>query len=69
MSQTITRFRNPCGRRNGLVVSMLDIRIERSRFEPWPGHCVVFLGTQEYKLVLVNCQGNLTKCWGLPALD
>ena len=39
------------------------------------GHCVVFLGktlyfytvplfTQEYKWVPLNCQGNLTKCWG-----
>ena len=22
------------------------------------------LSTQEYKLVLASCQGNLTKCWG-----
>ena len=27
------------------------------------------LSTQEYKWVPVNCQGNLTTCWGLPALD
>ena len=32
------------GRRGGLVVSALDSGIERSGFEPWPGHCVVFLG-------------------------
>ena len=48
--------------------------IERSRFEPWLGHCFVFLdktvyslSTQEYTCmwVPVNCQGNLTKCWGV----
>ena len=24
------------------------LRIERSGFEPWPGHCVVFLGKTLY---------------------
>ena len=57
----------PSGYRAGL-------RIEKSGFEPWPDHCVVFLGktlyshtvplsTQEYKLVPANCQGNLAKFW------
>ena len=44
--------------------------IERSRFEPWPGHCVVFLGKTLYshsaslhpKRVPANYQGNLAKC-------
>ena len=27
------------------------------------------LSTQEYKLVPVNCQGNLTKCWGEVTCD
>ena len=44
--------------------------MQRSGFEPWPGHCAVFmdftltvpLSTQEYKWVPVDCQGNLTKC-------
>ena len=32
----------------------------------WARHITptVSLSTQEYKLVPVNCQGNLTKCWG-----
>ena len=48
------------------------VRALDSGFEPWPGHCIVFLGktsltvplsTQEYKWVPANFQGNLTKCW------
>ena len=54
------------------MVSALD-----SGFEPWQGHCVVFLGntlsvtltvplfTQEYKWIPVSCQENLTKCLGV----
>ena len=32
----------------------------------WARHftLTVPLSTQEYKWVLANCQGNLTKCWG-----
>ena len=29
----------------------------------------VHLSIHEYKWVPANCQGNLTKCWGLPAMD
>ena len=33
----------------------------------WARHftLTVPLSTQEYKWLLVNCQGNPTKCWGL----
>ena len=59
------------------MVSMLHgLRIERSGFGPGPGHHIVFLGktlyshrvlfsTQEYIWILANCQGNLTKSWGV----
>ena len=50
------------------MVTMLDSR-SRSRFEPWPLHCVVFLArhftltvplsNQEYKWVPANCQGTV----------
>ena len=49
------------------------LRIERSQLEPW--RCVVFFAktlechsaciSQEYRLVTVNCWGNLTECWGV----
>ena len=55
------------------MVSVLDS--ERSGFKSWPGHCVVFLGQDTLlsqcfsphrsKWVPANCQGNLTKCWGV----
>ena len=34
---------------------------------PWERHftLTVLLSTQEYKWVPANCQGNLTKCWGV----
>ena len=37
----------------------------------WARHLTVTvpLSTQEYKWVPENCQGNLAKCWGLPAMD
>ena len=35
-------------RRGGLVVSALDSGFEMCGFEPWPGHCVVFLGKTLY---------------------
>ena len=62
-----------CGRRSRLVVNVrAGLWIEKSGFEPWPGHCVVFLGKTLYsqclspprsKWVKAKCQGNLTKCW------
>ena len=53
------------------MVSALDrLRIERSRFKSWAGHCVVFLGrhfalvvplsTQEYKWVPANLMLGIT---------
>ena len=67
------------GRRGGLVVSALDSRSRGPGSSPgraivlcsWARHftLTVPLSTQEYKWVPANCQGNLTKCWGLPALD
>ena len=37
----------------------------------WARHftLIVPLFAQEYKWVPANCQGNLTKYWGLPAID
>ena len=49
--------------------------VERSWFENWPGHSVVFLGktfychsasTQECEWVRDDYQESLMKCWGLP---
>ena len=46
--------------------------VERSGFETWLGHCVMFLDkthcsqclfTQEYKWVMANCWGSLMNCW------
>ena len=59
-----------------LVVSALDSGSRGPGSNPGRGHCVVFLAKTLYShsaslhpWVLANCQGNLTKCWGLPAMD
>ena len=39
------------------MVKRAGLWIESSGFEPWLGHCVVFLGTQEYKWVPAKCWG------------
>ena len=47
-----------CGRRDGLMVStLIGLRIERPGFEPWPGHCVVFLGKTLYTHSASLCPG------------
>ena len=52
---------------------LAGVRVERSWFETWPSHCVVFLrknillsplSTQKYKWVQDSYQANLMKCWG-----
>ena len=40
--------RTSYGTRGDLVVSALDSGSKMSGFEPWPGHCVVFLGKTLY---------------------
>ena len=47
------------------MVSALDSGSKGQCASPGRVICVVFLGTQEYKWVPANCQGNLTKCWGV----
>ena len=60
------------------MVRMLDSGSSSPGLSASRGHCVVVLGkilyshtllshsTQEYKLcILVNCEDNLTKCWGV----
>ena len=57
------------------MVSALDSRLKGSGSSPgwavvlcsWARHFIftMSLSTQEYKLVLVNGQGNLMKCWGV----
>ena len=43
------------------------LRIGRSRFKPWPGHCVVFLGKTLYS-PLVPLSSEFT-AGGNPAMD
>ena len=54
------------GKHGGIMVAMLEDRLS--------GHVqglarmvtlTVPFSTQEYKWVPANCQGNLTKCWGV----
>ena len=64
-----------CGRRGGLVVSALDSGSRGSGSSSgrvtvlcsWARYFTrtLLLSTQEYKWVPMNCQGNLTKCWGV----
>ena len=63
------------GRRGGLVVSVQDYGSKGPGSSPgrvivlcsWARHftLTVPLSTQEYKWEPANCQGNLTKCWGV----
>ena len=65
-----------CGRRSGLVViSALDFGSRGLGLSPgrvialgsWTRHFTLTVphSTQEYKWLPANCQGNLTKCWGV----
>ena len=68
-----------CGRRSGPMVSALDTGSKNPGSRPggggggvivlcsWARHftLTVPLSTQEYKWAPANCQGNLTKCWGV----
>ena len=66
---------HPCGRRGGLMVSVLVPRSSGSGSSPSRGTLCCVLGqdttltvppsTQEYKWVPANCWGNLTNCWGV----
>ena len=77
MNKTTSLLRS--GRRGCLVVSALDSGSRGPGSSPgrvivlcsWERHftLTVPLYTQEYKWVPANCQGNLTKCWGLPGMD
>ena len=33
---------------HAIIATVCGLQIERSGFEPWPGHCVVFLGKTLY---------------------
>ena len=67
------------GRCSGLMVIVLVPRSRGSGLSPsriivlcsWARHftLTVPLSTQKYKWVPANCQRNLAKCWGLPAMD
>ena len=64
-----------CGRHGGLMVSALDSGSRGPSSSPgrvivlfyWARHFTLKLPltTQECKWVPTNCQGNLTKCWGV----
>ena len=68
-------FTKESERRGGLVVRALDSGSRGPSLSPgrvivlcsWVRHftLTVPLSTQEYKWVPANCQGNLTKCWGV----
>ena len=54
------------------MITTLDSGSRGPGWSPGQGHFCFFLlyltwppSTQEYKWVLPNCQGNLTKCWGV----